>query len=292
MSGGGSSTTVQKSYTPEEEEIRKFMLEAGKGIYDQTAAQTSAATYPGAKPVPVSAETEAARQMLTGFSLGQGQSIAQTTGDALQFGMRDVLNPQSNPYYQAHQAAAIRPITQAYTDPGGVIQTITDRFTAGNSGGYGTRESIAGGLAARSYLDTIGDVTAKMGSTAYGQGLDTFGRTLAFAPQSYNMMLQPAQTLATVGGSREAEAAGIENFEAAKRQWELNAPWMGLQNLGAVFQGTASPATKTEADAASNPAMSAAGGAMAGWAIGAQIGGQSGGPWGAAIGALAGLILA
>lgn len=291
MSGGGSSTTTQKSYTPQEEEIRQFMLKTGQDIYDKQAT-SGPGQYPGAKPIPASAETEAARRQLTNFSLGQGQTIAQTTGEALQFGMKDVLNPQSNPYYQAHQEAAIRPINQAYTDPGGVIQTIGDRFTAGSSGGYGTRESIAGGIAGRGYLDTVGDVTAKMGSEAYGQGLDTFGRTMAFAPQSYNMMTQPAATLATVGGSREAEAAGQENYAAQQRQFEMNAPWMNLQNLGSVFQGTASPGSVTNADAASNPMMSAAGGAMAGWAVGAQVGGASGGPWGAAIGALAGLMFA
>jgi len=294
MSGGGgsSNTTVQKAYTPEEEEMRKYLMNEGQRIYGQASPQFTTAGYPGAQPTPVSAETEAARQAMTATATGSGSQLSTALGQATQFGLKDVLYPESNPALQATIDTATRKIGQAYTDPNGVLSNIRSNFTAGNSAGTSTRESIAGGLAGRSYLDAIGDVTGRISSEGYKAGLDTFGKTLALAPSTYSTMLAPAQTLATVGGSREAEAAGQEAYAASGREWQLNAPWMGLQNLSQIFAGTANPATSSTgtATAASNPAMSAAGGAMAGWALGAAEG-SIGGPMGMAIGAIAGLIL-
>lgn len=290
FSGGGTSTVQQKSFTPEEEAMRKLLMSTGKDIYDQTQGQYTAAGYPGAAPVPASPQTIQARQMLQDTATGQGSAVSAAAGQALQFGLKDVLYPESNPALQATIDTATRQVGQAYTDPGGVISRIKQNFTAGNSGGTSTRESIAGGLAARSYLDTVGDVTGKLASQGYQAGLDTFGRTMAFAPQAYNLMTQPAQTMAQVGGSVEAEQAALNNFESLKKQYALNAPWMGLQNLSNVFTGTANPATTSTANTQSNPVMNMAGGAMAGWALGAQMG-ASYGPYGAAAGAFLGLLM-
>ena len=289
--GGGTNTTVEKSYTPEEEAIRKMLLEKGVDVYNQQAGKYTSGGYPGSKPIAPAAETEQARQMLASTALNQGQQVSAAAGKALQFGLNDVLYPSTNPALQATIDTATRKVGEAYTDPGGVISQIRSNFTSGNSAGRSTREDIAGGLAARSYLNTIGDVTGQIASQGYGQGLDAFGRTLAFSPQTYQMMLQPASNLATVGASREAEAAAGEDFAAAQREWELNAPWMALQNLGGVFTGTANPGTVSTSNSPSNRTQAAAGGAMAGAAIGAQTGFQSGGVYGAAIGAIAGLLL-
>lgn len=289
MSGGsGGTTTVQKSYTPMEEQIRNTLLQQGLNTYYSTMGQGGA--YPGAAPIPASQQTQQARQMLTQAALGPGQDVSMAAGNALKFGLSDVLKPESNPSLQSYLDSATRRISDTYTDPNGVLAQIRNNFTAGNSGGTSTREGIAGGLAAKSFLNTIGDVTANVTNTAYGQGLDTFGKAMAFAPQTYGLITQPAQTLATVGGSIESDKAAQEAYAAAQRQWTLNQPWMGLQNLGSLFSGVAAPGSTTSMDPAKNPAMSAAGGAMAGWALGAQMGAGYG-PYGAAIGALAGLVL-
>lgn len=295
--GGSNTTTVQKSFTPEEEAIRRFMLEQGRQAFNQLQPQLNAGGFPGAAPIPASPQTQQARQQLQTQAAGVGQQIADATSGAIQFGLKDVLFPSTNPALQSTIDTATRQVGQQFTDPGGVIQRIRDQFTAGSSGGASTRESIAGGLAGRSFLDTIGDVTGRIASQGFGQGLDAFTRTLGLAPGAAGLTLQPAQTLATVGGSIEAEQQAAENFEAQKRGFALNAPFIGLQNLSQIFNANVNPATQTSANAASNPALAAAGGALTGATLGSSIaagtstGASAGGAWGAAIGAIAGLLL-
>jgi hypothetical protein len=289
--GGGSTNTVQKQYSPEEEAMRKALLGEAQKVYAKTQPQFEAALYPGAKPIGPSTATQASQAAALNTALGPGQQVADTAANAINFGLNDVLQPGANPALQGHIDSAVRRVGEAYTDPGGVISNIRSNFMQSSPSGQSSREAIAMGLAGRSYLNTVGDVTASMTSDAYNKGLDTFRSTLAFSPQAYNLMMQPAATLSAVGGQQEAYAANQEAYQAAARQWGLNAPWQGLQNFANIIHGGANPSTVSTGETASNPMMGAAGGAMAGWAIGAQTGAASGGPYGAVIGAALGLLL-
>src|SRR3990172_5651172 len=136
MSGGGSgpssSTTVNQLYSPEEAARRATVMSEAERIYGQTAPRIAKAPYPGAKPVGFSPETTAAQDYLRQFSTGQGQQFAQQTMGANQFGMGAVLFPESNPALRGYMDAAIRPVTEAYTDPGGVFRNIrTGSINAG-----------------------------------------------------------------------------------------------------------------------------------------------------------------
>lgn len=279
-SGGGgkqSSTSTQINYSPEEAARRTQVMDEAQRIYSQQG--------PGQAPVPASADTLAAQEMARSYATGPATQAAQLGAQSLQFGMSDVLNPQTNPYYQAHQAAAIRPVTEAYSGAGGVQSQIRSHF--GEGPGVGTREAIAQGIAGRNYLTTVGDVTARMGSEAYGQGLDTFGKTLALAPQTQAMGMTPASTISAIGQQTEAYA---EN----ERQWELNAPWMNLNNYANVVFGGASPGSTTTSSGAGITSTQRAGMALSGAAMGMAAGAQYGavgGPYGAAIGAGVGLLM-
>lgn len=115
-----------------------------------------------------------AANTLSGYgasTFGQGMGTAGLgTGGALQ-GMQHLLGAgdvQNNPYFASAMQAAIRPVQEQFTEQ--VLPGIRQgAIGAGQMGG--SRQGIAEGIATRGYLDTIGDITANMGSQAYGQGL-------------------------------------------------------------------------------------------------------------------------
>lgn len=268
-----STTTVQQQFSPEEAAARAKVQAEAERIYNTTNPSLSSSAYPGAAPANFSADTVNAQNKLRAFANGKGQTIANEAGDALQFGLKDVLNPTSSPGFQASLDSATRRVGEAYTDPNGVLGQIRGNFTSGDSGGSGTREGIANGLAGRSYLNTIGDVTGKMTSDAYTAGLDTFSKTLAFAPNAYNLETQPAITEAAIGQQSEGQQQAILDYLSQQKQWGLSAPWLGLGNYANVVYGGSNPTSVTSGVASTGSANKASpfGGALAGAAIGSSI---------------------
>ena len=95
---------------------------------------------------------------------GQGQA------GALQ-GMQGLLaagDPMNNPYLASAMQAAIRPVTEQFTETvmPGIKQGAMEAGQMGSS-----RQGVAEGIASRGYQNTLADITAQMGSQAYGQGL-------------------------------------------------------------------------------------------------------------------------
>lgn len=104
-----------------------------------------------------------------GNQLGSGGMEAGQAG-ALQgmqhlLGAGDVMN---NPYLASAMNAAIRPVREQFTEQvmPGIRQGAMEAGQMGSS-----RQGVAEGIASRGYMDTIADLTAQMGSQAYGQGL-------------------------------------------------------------------------------------------------------------------------
>lgn len=257
---GTSTTSTTTSYSPEEAVRRQQVMDAAMQMWKGGTPQ-----YPGAAPVPFSADTVAAQDRLRSFSAGAGANVANTAGNALEFGLNSVLNPTSTPGFQASLDTATRKIGQAYTDPGGVISNIRSSFGTANSAGTGSREGIAGGIAARSYLDAIGDVTGKMTSDAYSKGLDTFSKTLAFAPNAYSLMTQPALTQAAVGQQIDEKNQATAQYEADAKLWGVNYPMTSLQNYANIIYGGSTPTTSSTAsvpEAKQNPLMPVGAGLM------------------------------
>lgn len=283
MSGGSksptSTTTVNQNYSPEEAARRAALMAEGERIY----GTTKGAVPQGPTP---SADTLQAQQMMRGAAAGPVTDIAGMMPQAVQFGMHDVLNPASNPALQATLDTATRQVGNAYTDPGGVLARIRQGFDIQNSGGSSTREGIAGGIAGREYLNTIGDVTGRITSDAYSKGLDTFSRTMALAPQAISTATAPAGITSAVGQQTEA-------YQEAARQWDLAAPWAALGPYANIVNGLSNPSTTTTATAPGATKSSiggALGGALTGAAIGSVVPGL-GTMAGAGIGLMMGLFM-
>lgn len=285
-----STTTTQVNYSPEEAAQRAALMADARGIYYQTKDKIAQGGFPGSKPVDFSSETEQAQRMLAGYSTGAGAQMANQAGGFSSFLMGPAQYAEANPYLQSAMGAAVKPITQAYTDPGGVFSQI--RTGAQNAGQYGgSRQGIAEGIAGREYLQTVGDVTGKMASENYQNAQKAGAQALALAPQTWNLGTNPALTLSGVGQQKEIMAQSLEDYEMQKRMWDINSQWTPLQNYANIVFGGSSPGTTTTSTGTPlaqqrSGGMGALGGALSGAAMGSTFG-----PWGALIGAGAGLLM-
>lgn len=286
MGGGGqqapsSTTTTQVNYSPEEQAARNLVQQQAATIYGQSPNSTP---NPGPQVAPLSYDTLLAQQYMRGATGPVSQTL-DTMGRGIQFGMSDIINGQ-DPTLRSAIDASVRPITEAYTDPGGVLsQQRTEMMNNGMLGS--TRDLMMNSILGGRYADAVGDTAAKLAAASRGDTLNTFARTMAFAPQAIQSATMPAQMLSAVGQQNEMMAQAQLDKEAQDRLWGMNYPWMNLNNYANIIYGGSNPGTTSTSSGSnmqsrSNPMMSAMGGASAGMAIG--------GPWGAAAGAILGLL--
>jgi len=286
FNGGGGptqSTSTTQNYSPEEAARRTQVMDEALKVYHQTAPQIAASGYPGAKPVPFSQETLAAQNLAVQNAFGAQQGIDQINA-GVNYGMTTAMDVENNPYLAKAVEGAIRPITQSYTDTGGVMSQIRDG--AVDAGQFGSsRQGVAEGIAGGRYAQEIGDVSSKMYSAAYDKGQDTFARTLMFAPQALETGMLPVNWLSSVGAQKEDLAQMEANYATDATMWDYNSQWAPLNNLANLIYGAGSSqatATSTQPGAPRNRLGGAAGGAMAG---------ASFGPWGAVAGGILGALM-
>lgn len=231
--GGGSSKQIVQNYSPAEAARRTQVMDEAKKIYDAQKGNVQA--YPGAAPIAPAQETLTAEQYLRNLFPQQVGNVA-SLNNAVNFGLADVLNVNSNPYMAQAIQAGIQPITQSYLDPNGVMAQI--RQGAVQAGGVGgSRQGVAEGVAAGRYAQAVGDTAAKMANEQYGMGLDTFEKTMMFAPSAMQAGNIPAQTLANVGASVEGRAADQAAYDEQVKLWQMNAPWTPLNNYANIVYG-------------------------------------------------------
>lgn len=291
MKGGdsGSSTQTVQNFSPEEAANRAAVQSQAKQIYTQTAGNISGSPYPGAQVVPLNQDQLTGQNLAkTGANTLAGQYIPQMN-QATQFGLSDVLDVNSNPYLQSTIAASVRPITESYTDAGGVMSQIRNNSIANGGQGNSSRQGIAEGIAAGRYADAIGDVSSKIATEGYSKGLDTFSRIYGLAPQAAGMLTQPGSIYSSIGAENQNVAQAQENYAADARNWDLNSAWVPLQNWANIVYGSGPTGTTTTTSGggpSSNPVMGAMGGAMAGAQLGSVVPGI-----GTGIGAIGGAIM-
>lgn len=291
MSGGGGSNTTTSTkveYSPEEEARRKKVFDAADQAYGTAKDSYANIMNPTGAPVGPSGATNQAQQMISGYAQGQGSQLATSAGNAANFGLSGaVLDPNQNPGFQGSLNTALRKVDEKYTDAGGVLSQIRNNFSASAPGGQSSREGIAMGLAGKSYLNTVGDVTSTMTSDAYGKGLDYMKSSMAFAPNMYNLGVQPGISMGAVGQQQEAYTQAQNDYTAQGQMWNANKDWAALQPYTSLITGASSAGSSATGPAPKGPgAMGVLGGAAMGAYIGSVVPGI-----GTAIGAAAGAIL-
>ena len=285
MSGGGKSTSTTLNYSPEEAARRTQVMDEASRIYQATKGQVN--SYPGAVPVRADVATLSGQQNLL-QAAQQANALNPLLTQSLQYGLTGAMDVNNNPYFQSALEASLRPLQTQMTQ--GLQQVGSAAQQAGAYGGG--RHGIAEALSFEKGMQSMGDVAAQMGNEAYRSGQDTFARTLALAPSTIQSFGQGAQMESAVGAQRENLAQEQEAYQAAIREWQLNAPWMPLeQYANIVFNGGSSQSTASSSTPR-NPLMGAVGGGMAGYGL-ATMAPALGvtGPAGMAAGAILGALL-
>ncbi len=227
-----------------------------------------------------SSQTTARRNLKNEVIPGMRDDLSMLR-EAMGFGLNGALDVNNNPHLQGTIDAATRPIMQQLTEA--ILPQITSEAVAtGNLGS--SRQGIAEGIAGRGALDAIGDVTAEIGSAAYGQGLDTFMQTMGMFPMFQSAQVLPEQLLEAVGATERGERLQGDLFE-------LNQPNLALNNFANLVRGNYGGTSTGE----QVQPQGEGGGAGALIGLGAQGAGLATslgftGPWGMAAGAGLGIL--
>lgn len=218
-----------------------------KSLQDPTTVKTLA---------PVANETYQALDAATGAVPGM-QQLGQSAAEANQFALTGAIDVRNNPFLSAAMQASIDPMVSAFTGPGGVLNTVRDQF--GTAGQYGSdRQALATGFATQGLSDSIGNVVAKMGSEAYGQGLEHQARGLALLPQTQQSLLAPAQTLDAVGMQRRQLEQDYINEAIRRYDHTTQSPFQNLAQYSSLIQGNFGGTSTTSMDPGRTPALNAA----------------------------------
>lgn len=289
MSGGGKTTqTIQKSdpWIGQQEFLRQLFRDAQRQ-YERGPAPY----YPGPTLAPVSPETLQAQEMARAAVPGQ-QQLGSDATFAARYGLTEAIAPESNPFFLRHVQSTLRPMTQAFTDPGGVLSTIRSDF--GAAGQYGSpRHELAAGIAGGRLADAMAAASASMGSEAYKAGLDAQARTLALLPNVTAAQLAPTTTLDAVGAQARSLQQDFINQAIQRYNYEQQAPWTNLANYQNLIQGTYGGTSTGMLQAPGTPPLMAGlGGAALGYSAAKAFPALAlTGPQGAAIGALGMLLM-
>jgi hypothetical protein len=256
--------------------------------------------------------------MYNQFSNYGNDPALQNAGNLVNQSNSMVNDPYSDPTIAPWINAAINPITENYQE--NVLPGIRDQ--AEMYGGAGNRTGLAEGVAARGYMDTVGDVSAGMYNQAFGRGLNqqqqsgqqltnaygqaagnqmgaagqygqNYGQGMtaatqmtSMAPQAMNAGMAPWQMMQNVGGQQQA--MGQMEMDANRTAYDYNrdADFNRQQAYYSTMAGTPwGTSTSSGGDPGGTSVVSgAAGGAMSGAALGAM----TGTPFGVGAGALGG----
>lgn len=243
-----TTTTTKVELTPQQNELLDLAL---PGLRDFAGANLTPRTATGTAPFnPQQVQGQEAALAAAG---GQ-QDLANKAATTNSFLLGDVLKPESNPALQDYIDAAVRPITERYTEvtrPD--IASEATRVGQLGSSKHGVLEARG----QRDYLRQVADTTAGITSNAYGQGLEALTKGLALVPQTTVNLAQPASTISAVGDVRQSQAINDSLAqEALLRENEL-LPFTQAQSiLGSVNSIPGAGATVSQPLPQQNPLTS------------------------------------
>ncbi len=268
--GGGESRTVTtQELSPEQQELLSLVIPEARKFVQKPPQQ-----FPGSAIAPFTPNQLGAQQgaLSQAFGGNVGQ-VSDAAAQAQQFALGPVLFPESNPALRAATDAAIRPITEQFTQS--VLPNIRQgAITAGGFGG--SRQGIAEGAASQAFLRQVGDTSAQIQSEAFGQGLDLFGRSLFAAPGTAQLALLPTQLQEAVGIQQQQQQQNLLTEQAQKFVNKQLIPFAAAQDVAGLafgFGGGTATSTTTGAQAGGGIGSSITG-ALSGAAGGAALAGM------------------
>jgi len=227
---------------------------------------------------------------LAAFDAARGQlgALGQTSKGVLEgldfFTSGRVLDPNSNPYLADTARAAARPVTTELLEK--VLPTLRSNDIASGQFG-GSRGELASGVATGKAADTIGDLTSRIYSGAYQQGLGQMLEAFKLAPTASQLALLPASVQAQIGATQQQQQQAELTDSRNRFLLQQMLPYLQAKDalgftLGLPLSAQVSSTTQELPQNKSSGLSSAIGGAQIGLAL------SGGNPIGAIIGGLGG----
>ncbi|KKN74535.1 hypothetical protein LCGC14_0389520 [marine sediment metagenome] len=286
MSGGGgepqqSTSTTTQQLSPEQRAILEPLIP----IFTEFG-QTPLQQFPGSQVVPFNPTELASQEQARGAATAAAGPIGQANLFS-QFLQGPALFPESNPALRANIEAAIRPLTESFTQS--ILPNIrTAENLAGQVGG--SRGGLAEQSATNALLRQIGETSQGLVGQNFENALRVGAQSLAFTPSLLSSSLFPAQTLAGVGGAERA-LTEAELFEQAQRfgaeQLAEFAPAAAAANIAVGLPGGSTTSVGTVTGGGGTSPFQ---GFISGGALGTAMF-PSNPAVGGGVGALAGLLL-
>lgn len=274
-------TTVQGPWQGQEPYLKDIFEEAKKQYQGEGPKY-----FPESTLAPESAETLAGRQAYLDYARGGATDLSRAaTGAVGDILSGRYLTAESNPYLASYTNAAIRPMTEQFTES--ILPNI--RGNAMSTGGFGgSRQGIAEGLASGRFSRAIGDITSDIYNNAYNTGMQQFSRAIDQTPTALTVGGLPAMMTQQVGGQVDARRQLEKTAEIDRWNYEQNLQREKLAQYLRMVSGNLGGATTAPVGTIGNPLTGALGGAMSGAALASMLGGTGGAAGGAAAGATAG----
>jgi hypothetical protein len=271
-----TSTNINNPWSAQEPYLKDIMQRA------QALYQKGGPNYYADNALAAQSEnTLEGQQRSVDYAKGAGQDLASgATGAVTDILNGKYLSADSNPYLSGYTSAAIRPISQQFTES--VLPNIrSDSMTTGGFGG--SRQGIAEGLASGRFAQALGDTTSGIYNNAYNKGMDVFSNAISQAPGTFALGSAPAQLQQQVGEQQQLRQQAVIDADKARWDYEQYKPYAALDSYKNFISGNYGGTNTTTAPVArGNMATGALGGAAAGASVA--------GPWGALAGAILGAI--
>ena len=236
--GGGTSTSTTQNYSPEEVARRTAVMDEAQRLYGTGAI---GGTWANAAPVAQSSTSLAGENALVSAANTQAQQ-ATAANNALQYGLNGAMDVTNNPYLASAMEAAVRPQQSALTQ---ALQQVGSQAQA--QGAYGgSRQGIAEALTVEKGQQAISDTVAKMGSSAYDTGQQTFRTALGLAPSVQAMQALPGTTLTGVGAAQEDRAQATADYSASKAAYDADAQKRALEAYANIVLNQGGSQAKTD----------------------------------------------
>lgn len=236
--GGGTSTSTTQNYSPEEVARRTAVMDEAQRLYETGAI---GGTWANAAPVAQSSTSLAGENALVSAANTQAQQ-ATAANNALQYGLNGAMDVTNNPYLASAMEAAVRPQQGALTQ---ALQQVGSQAQA--QGAYGgSRQGIAEALTVEKGQQAISDTVAKMGSSAYDTGQQTFRTALGLAPSVQAMQTLPGTTLTGVGAAQEDRAQATADYSASKAAYDADAQKRALEAYANIVLNQGGSQSKTD----------------------------------------------
>jgi hypothetical protein len=284
--------------------IRPFLTE-GLRQAQEIFLRQQPSMFPGQTYVSPSEQTlqalqsqeDIARQGSFPLQAAQG-AYMQSLGGLSNTAAGQFLN--ANPYQQQMIAAAMRPLTQQFSEA--VLPGISSLYSRSGRLGSGAMERALG-TATEAYGRSLGDITSNIAGQQYQQerGLQQqaalqLASLAQAAPQIYGQQFLPSQTLAQIGAQREAIAAQPLQEQMTRYAYQQRLPYEQLSGYlssvyGSPLGSFGSPAAQPTYQ---NRTAGALGGGIAGglggYALGSMLPSSFLGGYGGAVGGTLGAI--